>query len=236
MSNLGDDINATTGAWTFGGDVAKTFDSHIKKSVPGYLEGHDLVCKLAPFFLGRTNSKLIELGCSTGALTQKVRRHLNRDDIQFKGIDIEEAMVHHAVENNEFDNCEFELGDALTYDYQGSDMVISYYTIQFINPAIRQQVIDKVYDSLNWGGACVIFEKVRGPDARFQDMMTTLYNEYKLDQGYSEQEIIGKTLSLKGILEPFSTQANIDLLMRAGFKDINIIFKRLSFEGYLAIK
>lgn len=236
MSNLGDDIKAKAGAWTFGGDVAKTFDDHIQKSVPGYLEGHELVSKLAPFFLGRAGSRFIELGCSTGALTQKVRQYTDRTDIEFTGIDIEDPMVQFAIANNSFDNCEFELGDALTYDYLGSDMVASYYTIQFINPAIRQQVINKVYESLNWGGAFVMFEKVRGPDARFQDMMTTLYNEYKLDQGYSEQEIIGKTLSLKGILEPFSSNANLEMLKRSGFTDINIIFKRLSFEGFLAIK
>jgi tRNA (cmo5U34)-methyltransferase len=236
LSNLGDEINAKTGSWTFGGSVAKTFDAHIQKSVPGYLEGHDLVSKMAPFFLGRTGSIFTEVGCSTGALIQTVRKQNDRNDLKFVGIDIEEAMLEIANENNEFDNCDFEFGDALTYQYEGSDVVASYYTIQFINPSIRQKVINKIYESLNWGGAFIMFEKVRGPDARFQDMMTTLYNEYKLSQGYSEKEIIGKTLSLKGILEPFSSTANIDMLKRAGFSDINIVFKRLSFEGYLAIK
>ena len=38
-------------------------------------------------------------------------------------------------------------------------MIISCYTIQFIEPKFRQNVIDKIYKSLNWGGAFVIFEK-----------------------------------------------------------------------------
>ena len=45
-----------------------------------------------------------------------------------------------------------------------------------------------------------------------------------------------KTISLKGVLEPFSSKANIDFLKRAGFKDIIIIFKYICFEGILAIK
>jgi tRNA (cmo5U34)-methyltransferase len=236
MSNVGDNINANIGSWTFGGDVAKTFDDHIQKSVPGYLEGHDLISKLAPFFIAEKGVKCFEMGCSTGALTNKIRSYTSRDDIDFVGIDIEEPMINFANENNKYKNCRYETADVLDYDFIGSSLITSYYTVQFINPSVRQIVIDKIYNSLNWGGAFIFFEKVRGPDARFHDIMQTLYTEYKLDQGYDEKEIIGKTLSLKGILEPFSTNANIEMLQRAGFKDINIIFKKLSFEGYLAIK
>ena len=82
----------------------------------------------------------------------------------------------------------------------------------------------------------LIFDKVRAPDARFQEMMTTLYNEYKLSSGYSAEEILNKSLSLKGILEPFSSKANLEMLKRSGFSDIMTIFKFITFEGYLAIK
>ena len=57
-------------------------------------------------------------------------------------------------------------------------------------------------------------EKVRGPDARFQDILNQVYIEYKLSQGFSESQIINKSKSLKGILEPFSTRGNLDLLKR----------------------
>jgi tRNA (cmo5U34)-methyltransferase len=93
-----------------------------------------------------------------------------------------------------------------------------------------------VFESLNWGGAFILFEKVRGNDARFQDIMTSMYNEYKIAQGYSSEEILSKSRSLKGVLEPFSTQGNLDLLRRAGFVDITTIFKYVCFEGFLAIK
>ena len=66
--------------------------------------------------------------------------------------------------------------------------------------------------------------------------MAQLYIEFKLDQGFDQVEILGKQRSLKGVLEPFSTQGNIDLLKRAGFSDIMTIMKSVSFEGFLAIK
>ena len=81
-----------------------------------------------------------------------------------------------------------------------------------------------------------MFEKVRGSDARFQDMMTQIYNEYKNDVGYDEKQIYHKSLSIRGVLEPFTSAANLGYLKRAGFKDVMSVMKYGSFEGFLAIK
>ena len=101
---------------------------------------------------------------------------------------------------------------------------------------MRQYLINKLYQNLNWGGALLLFEKTRGSDARFQDIITTLYTDYKIRKGYSPGAIIAKNRSIKGVLEPFSTQGNIDMLKRAGFVDINTIQKYICFEGFIAIK
>jgi trans-aconitate methyltransferase len=91
--------------------------------------------------------------------------------------------------------------DARNFEFEPTDLIISYYTIQFIPPRDRQKLFDKLYNALNWGGALIMFEKVRAPDARFQDMMVGMYNEFKLDQGFDYEEIVTKTRSLKGVLE-----------------------------------
>ena len=126
--------------------------------------------------------------------------------------------------------------DITTYDFLHTDMIVSYYTIQFIHPKHRQQLFDKIFKALNWGGALILFEKTRASDARFQDINTAIYNEFKIRNGYSFDEIVTKTRSLKGKLEPFSTNGNIEMLNRAGFKDINVVFKWFCFEGFLCIK
>ena len=38
----------------------------------------------------------------------------------------------------------------------------------------RQKLFDKIFDSLIWGGDFLFFEKVRAPDARFQDITTSI--------------------------------------------------------------
>jgi tRNA (cmo5U34)-methyltransferase len=53
---------------------------------------------------------------------------------------------------------------------------------------VRQTLIDRIYERLHWGGALIMFEKVRAPDARFQDYATQIYTDYKLRRGYDEND------------------------------------------------
>ena len=64
------------------------------------------------------------------------------------------------------------------------------------------------------------FGKIRASDARFQDIFSITYNDFKLKNNFSPDEIIYKTKSLKGIMEPFSDFGNLSLIKRAGFKDV----------------
>lgn len=237
MKSVGDNIQADRAAWTFGGDVAETFDSHVSKSVPLYYEGHNLICGVSDFFI-KNDSVVYEIGSSTGVLISKLASHNRaKPEATFIGVDIEQAMTDYAANKNKnITNLEFICEDILTMDMHESDLIVAYYTVQFIRPSLRQELINKIYQKLKWGGAFVLFEKVRGSDARFQDILSILYNEYKISEGYSPEDIWAKSLSLKGVLEPFSSQGNIDMLKRAGFADINTIQKYICFEGFLAIK
>lgn len=236
-TEAGDGITTSVGRWSFGGDVSEKFDNHVSKSVPLYNEGHRLILSLSDFFI-KSNSVCYELGSSTGALIAKLsEKHRDLSLAQFIGLDVESAMVAHARSRHAANrNLSFQQARVEEYEFMKSDLIVSYYTIQFIHPKWRQVLFDKIYNSLEWGGAFLLFEKVRANDARFQDIITILYNDFKLSQGYTCDEIISKSSSLKGILEPFSTEANREFLYRAGFKDVVTIQKYLCFEGILAIK
>lgn len=236
MSKVGDNISAGNSRWTFGGNVHENFDGHVGKSVPLYAEGHSLIENLSDFFLP-SGSLVYDLGCSTGTLLHRLAERHKGQDIQFIGCDPEDGMVKTAKQRcADFPNVAIRCENAVEMDFEKSNLITSYYTIQFIHPSIRQTLFNKIYESLNWGGAFVLFEKVRAPDARFQDIMTQIYSEYKITQGYSSEEIMAKARSLKGVLEPFSTQGNVDMARRAGFQDVMTIFKYACFEGFLAIK
>ena len=229
-------IDALNASWTFD-NIADDFEAHVSKSVPFYAASHELVCSLSDYFL-EDDSLIYELGCSTGLLSRQIlARHPNRDALRLIGIDSVQSMVDKAtaLSANET-RSSFICDDLTTCTLNACSLICSFYTLQFIHPHYRQDVVNKIYDSLNWGGAFIVFEKVRAPDARFQDITTQVYTDFKLSQGFDESEIINKARSLKGVLEPFSTQGNLDLFKRAGFVDILTVFKWSCFEGFLAIK
>jgi len=235
MSQSGDKIDAKNANWKFNGSMVEHFEEHVRKSVPLYSEGHELITKLSDYFV-KDDSICYELGSSAGTLTNKLAEHNSFRGAKFIGIEIEEDMVKKANELYNASNISFICDDMNTMELEKADLIVSYYTIQFIHPKLRQQLIDKIYNALNWGGAFILYEKVRANDARFQDIISNLYMEYKLDQGYEPKEIIAKAKSLKGVLEPFSTEGNIDMLKRAGFVDILSVQKYMNFEGFLVIK
>jgi tRNA (cmo5U34)-methyltransferase len=233
---VGDGLVAANSRWSFAGDVSTGFDAHVEKSVPLYHEGHALVVRLSDFFLG-DKSLCYEIGCSTGKLTSALARHHEAKGCRFVGLDVEADMVKQAKQRcMPFDNVAIVEADTTSFEFEKADLIVAYYTLQFIHPKLRQQLVDKIFQALNWGGAFILFEKVRAPDARFQDIVTQLYIDYKLERGYSSGEIVGKARSLKGVLEPFSTQGNLDMLARAGFKDVMTAMKSMCFEGFFAIK
>lgn len=236
MPNVGDSIQSENGRWSFSGDVASNFDAHVERSVPLYHQGHDLAARISDFFLS-DGMLVYDLGCSTGELTCLIAERNTGKNINIIGVDCEQDMVDVASKKcAPYPNISIVHDDLTKIELEPTDLVICYYTMQFVRPRARQQVFDRIYEALNWGGGFVMFEKVRAPDARFQDMMTALYTEYKLEHGFSEAEIIQKMRSLKSVLEPFSTSGNQELMRRAGFVDYMTILKYVSFQGFLAIK
>lgn len=233
---VGDGLTARSARWSFAGPTSLHFDDHVTRSVPLYREGHDLVVRLSDFFVG-SGSVGYELGCSTAALTERLAQRHTGKSARFIGIDVEPDMIRTAKQRcASYDQVAIIEADATSYEFEKADLIVAYYTVQFIHPKLRQGLIEKLYQTLNWGGALILFEKVRAPDARFQDIGSQLYADYKLEGGYAPHEIMSKTRSLKGVLEPFSTQGNLDLLRRAGFVDVMTIMKYVCFEGFLAIK
>jgi tRNA (cmo5U34)-methyltransferase len=236
MCDVGDSIKADNASWAFSGEVSKTFDQHVSKSVPLYHEGHNLIAKISDYFL-QENSLCYDLGCSTGELTRILASRNRKKDAQFIAIDREDGMVEEARGKcKDLTNVKVIKSDLIEIEFEKADLIVSNYTMQFIKPKNRQILFNRIYSALNWGGGFLLFEKVRASDARFQDMMTAIYTDYKIEQGYNADEIVSKARSLKGVLEPFSTQGNLDLLKRSGFVDIMTIMKYVCFEGFLAIK
>ena len=120
-------------------------------------------------------------------------------EVRWIGIDPIEPMVEKARTHcHGQENIELLVGDAVEFEYEKADLFLSYYCIQFIPPRYRQELIDRIYERLNWARFDHVREGQR-TDARFQDIMVSLYNDFKVKNGFTADEILNKTSSLKGV-------------------------------------
>lgn len=227
-------ITSKRSDWKFDRKVVNNFEDHISSSVPFYKISHELTVKMSDFFI-KSNSTCYDLGCSKGNLLKDIEKRHSQKKIKLIGIDESKEMINSAKKNSS-KKIKFICKNLTSNNYKKSDFITSLYTLQFVQPKFRQKLVNKLYKSLNWGGALILFEKIRGNDARFQDILNFSYFDFKTEQNLSPLEILNKEISLRSVLEPYTISANIDFLKRAGFKDIMPISQYLCFVGFLAIK
>ena len=82
------DLIYKPGSWKFNTNVAKIFDTHVRKSIPFYDYGHDMIVKFAQFFLSK-DSIVTDIGCSTGTLIKKIHDAQIKKKIGLKYLCIE---------------------------------------------------------------------------------------------------------------------------------------------------
>ena len=240
MSNLGDGISLSKiGRWTFSESTPDVFDSHVQKSVPLYLEGHQIICDILPHFI-KSSSLIIDVGCSTGVLTKKVSEVINTlgENNKIIGVDPVNKMCKIAkdrLKNNK--NASIDCSNIEEYSTENIDLTLFYYTLQFIRPDLRLSVLKNIYESTKPGGGIIIFEKTYCNTGLHQDLFSCSYDQFKINKGYNlEERIQSKRMSLRGVLEPYTSSQNIDLIKNSGFSNPVILLKYLMFEGYLAFK
>ena len=233
---VGDKIYIRSGEkWQFNKNVAKNFKKHVNKSIPLYEDSHEIIKKISDIFL-KNNSVCYDLGCSLGNLIKDLAKRHKKKRIKFFGIDSSKDMIIEANKTNKDKRIVFLNNDLENLNLDKSNLIVCHYSLQFTNIKKRQKIINNIYKSLRKNGCLLLFEKIIEAKSNINYISNSIYDNFKIQNGYSKKEIKAKKLSLKGILKPQLNKNNINLLKRAGFSNYEIIFKYTPFVGYIAIK
>jgi tRNA (cmo5U34)-methyltransferase len=232
-----DSISAVPGAWRFDAEVSSAFDAHVRKSVPFYEELQRMVVELSDYFV-RDQSVIYDLGSSTGATMDLLAsRHAAKENAQFIGIDLSEAMVQAARTRVKRPNVHFMHKNVTQVEFAPpANFIISLYTLQFLTLAERRQLLTRINAGIVEGGALLLAEKTRAENSFFEDLWLELHWDFKRRQGLTPEQILEKANALRGVLNPLSTEENIDLLYQTGFSRVEIFFKWYNWTGFLALK
>jgi tRNA (cmo5U34)-methyltransferase len=230
------------GDFTFNEDVVRVFPDMIKRSVPGYPTIVENIGVLAAQF-AQPNSLLYDLGCSLGAVTQALRRHVQAEGCRVIAVDNSPAMVGrcreylHAQDSmfQELLPVEVEEADILALTFQPSSVVALNFTLQFIAPEQRLALLSRIRQSLLPGGALILSEKLRFADDGEQQLLTDLHIGFKRANGYSELEIAQKRSALDNVMKPDSLEQHRQRLQAAGFSKVIPWFQCLNFASLIAL-
>ncbi len=220
----------------FDEEVAAVFDDMLERSVPFYKESQ----KITQFFaLKNLNDGgiLYDLGCSTASLLLNIHRSLEVN-AELVGLDNSEAMLMQAKRKCEAYGAKIDVlnADILEYEYKEAEVFISNYTLQFIRPLVREELVKKIAASLKKEGVFIFSEKVISHHSKLNKDLIECYYDFKKEQGYSEYEIMQKREALENVLVPYSEDENIKMALNCGFSHCEVVFRWANFCTFIAIK
>ncbi|MDE1332068.1 carboxy-S-adenosyl-L-methionine synthase CmoA [Vibrio aestuarianus] len=227
------------GDFTFDERVAEVFPDMIQRSVPGYSNIISAIGMLAERFV-KPHSTIYDLGCSLGAATLSMRRHIKQEGCKIIAVDNSPAMVERCklhinayrsdtpVEVIEADIREIEISDA--------SVVVLNFTLQFLSPEDRLALLEKIYAGLRPGGILILSEKYVFEDETAHELLIDLHHDFKRANGYSELEISQKRSAIENVMRPDSITAHKARFEQIGFSNFEVWFQCFNFGSMFAIK
>ncbi|MCW8838515.1 MAG: carboxy-S-adenosyl-L-methionine synthase CmoA [Thiovulaceae bacterium] len=219
----------------FDEEVAAVFDDMLNRSVPFYEQSQEMTKFFALKALDN-GGIMYDLGCSTASLLISIAKQLS--SARLVGLDNSDAMLEQARKKAHAFNVDIELlnADILEYDYEQADVFVSSYTLQFIRPLVREELVKKIADALKKDGVFIFSEKVISHHPKLNKDLIEHYYDFKKKQGYSEFEISQKREALENVLVPYSEDENIKMAKNAGFSHCEVVFRWANFATFIAIK
>ena len=219
--------------------VARVFPDMVKRSVPGYsnvIAGTGLIA--AEYV--QAGSNIYDLGCSVGASTFAVLQHLKIDDFHVIAVDNSSHMIELCRQNisdsGNKDKVEYLCDDIQNIKINNASVVILNYTLQFIPPDERVNLLARIYDGMNDNAVLVLSEKLAFDTDAERQRQTALHEAFKRTQGYSELEISQKRAALEDVLIPESLSTHVSRLNKIGFRDTQLWFRSINFASVMAWK
>lgn len=226
-------------AFTFDDKVVQVFPDMIKRSVPGYSTIVNMIGTLAERY-AQSGTTCYDLGCSLGAATLAMRHRIQAANCKIVGVDNSHAMIGRCRDILDADSAEIdvELQCANIEDVSiiNASVVVLNFTLQFIDLAKRQEIINQIYKGLQPNGVLILSEKLAFEDHQHEQLMIELHHNFKRANGYSDLEIAQKRSAIENVLIPETLGAHKDRMKTAGFSSVDVWFQCFNFASMIAIK
>jgi tRNA (cmo5U34)-methyltransferase len=212
----------------------------LARSIPQYEVMRRAVFEVGAAFV-QPGTDVVDVGCSRGeALAPFVERF--GEGNRMVGLEVAAPMLGASrerfgreIEAGGVEIREWDLRWGYPEDVRAS-VTLAVLTVQFVPIEYRLRVVRDIWRSLVDGGVLVLVEKVLGNSADLDRLMVETYYGLKHANGYSEEEILRKRLSLEGVLVPVTAKWNEDLLRLSEFREVDCFWRWMNFAGWIGRK
>lgn len=227
----------------FDESVARVFPDMLRRSIPGYAASLEAIGSLAARFVA-DDTRCYDLGCSLGGAALAMRQGIRANGCRIIAVDNSAAMVERCRAAIVADDgagasrppVDVVLGDIRDTEISNASMVVLNYTLQFLRPEDRDEMIRRIANGLVAGGVLVLSEKVVDEDPRMEGLLVELYHEHKRRNRYSAIEIARKRAALENVLVPETLGTHRRRLESAGFANVAVWLRYFNFVSMIAVK
>ena len=225
--------------FSFNRQVVDVFPDMIERSIPGYSNIIDGVGRLAAKFTV-AKSNVYDLGCSLGAVSLSIAKHNRLHDIQIIGIDNSPEMVErcqrHVDSYTYATPISIREANIVDFDIANASVIVMNFTLQFIEPKLRQNLITTLFNALLPGGILILSEKIKLGNEVMDSAIIDLHHDFKRENGYSNLEISQKRTALENVMILDEYSLHEKRLLETGFEAVSILYQQFNFVSFFAIK
>ena len=215
-------------------DEAKSFDARVVKSLPYYHEMLEALVSALPFQQNEIK-KIVDLGCGTGTISQKLKEHF--PNARITCVDFSENMVAIARTKLErYADMNYVISDVRAFDFTGYDAVVTSLTLHHLRQGTQKlKLYRKMYAGLNKKGAVSFADLVLGETGDLQRLNLAKWKEF-LSRHLCEKDIQERYGRYKNEDRPFKLSQELAWLKKAGFKNLDVIWKNYHFAVFCGRK
>lgn len=215
----------------FSFDTIEGFDEHISLHIRDYDRLGATILSLADNFI-ITGKRVYDVGCSTGKLITALDEKYADRRAEYVGIDANHNFAKDFVDT---DTVKFNKADVTRgYTFSEASLILSLFTLQFIDPKKRLEVLDEISGSLDLGYGFIIAEKVYPDSANAFRILEGGSSDHKLAHTTPE-EVIKKERDIRDIMRPFEEELLVSEL-KSRFRSTTTIWSCFNFRAYMCIK
>jgi len=211
----------------------------IRRSVPAYETVVPLSALVAAHHVP-AGGVVYDLGCSRGATTAALLTYCD-PSVRVVGVDNSQPMIDAArahmpelTSASAAERVEWRCADIKEIAIEGASAVVMNYTLQFIEQAERERLLQRIADNLLPGAPLIYAEKVVLDNPSDQAWADLLHLEFKRANGYSDLEVAQKRSAIERVMIPDTLDTHLARLQNVGLNDARVWFSCLNWAAFIA--